>query len=58
MLRALTEVKAVALTAKIDVDHPTGDVSRAPLLDASPSNIGDAPNMVIIGNASSCGNCG
>ena len=58
MLRSLTEIKAVAVVATMSVDHPTDGGSLAPLSEASPSNIGDASNMVIIGNAFPCDNSG
>ena len=50
-LRSRTETEAVALVAET--------TSRRVFLhqsDASPSNVLDAPNMVIIGHAFSCDN--
>ena len=58
MLRSLTEIKAVAVVAKKSVDQSTDGGSLAPLSEASPSNVGDASNMVIIGNAFPCDNSG
>ena len=54
----LSEIKAVAVVAEMSVDHPLDGVSLAPLSEASPSNVGDASNMVIIGHAFPCDNSG
>ena len=53
-----TEIKAVAAVAEMSVDHPTDGGSLAPPSEASPSNVGDASNMVIIGHAFPCDNSG
>ena len=54
----LSETKAVAVVAEMNVDHPTDGGSLAPPSEASPSNVGDASNMVIIGHAFPCDNSG